>query len=215
MEFKNEKVCVSHTNSKLGGHVASVSLPYIMTCTREDGSLPPCAVSYISDPKTGERIMKTMCYCATMQKSAKDSWLRNYTLYVSDRNEFWKQLRAYMAFEKYFRYFVSGDIPDPDFLNRMVETANMFPDTTFLFFTKKHYYVNRWCDSNGVENWPENLHCVMSGWGKEFQIDNPYHFPESNVIPIGGKTPTGAYKCGGSCEECLCAGTTIVAIVGL
>lgn len=87
------------------------------------------------------------------------------------------------------RWFGVGDIVNRRFLDCMIDAARENPDVEFWGYTKKYAIVNRWCDENGVENWPENLSLLFSHWrnrdGSFAPMDNRYNFPTSEFIPVG------------------------------
>jgi hypothetical protein len=104
---------------------------------------------------------------------------------------------------KYFRYHVSGDIPDAHYFNWMVSIAETVPGTQFLAFTKKYDIVNHAIDS-GVRI-PDNLRIIFSEWDG-LTVPNPHKLPTSAVI-FKGKEPAPNWKiCGGNCAECACQG---------
>lgn len=119
------------------------------------------------------------------------------------------QLELTMVRYKYFRWFVSGDIPDREFLRDiMIPLAENNPETKFLCFTKKHNYVNEYLSKGNTI--PKNLQIVFSCWGS-FLAENPYNLPCSYVAYKANsqyadenKTiPVDAKPCDGKCIECL------------
>lgn len=90
---------------------------------------------------------------------------------------------------KKFRYFTCGDILNSRFFACMIENARRMPNVKFWSYTKKYNIVNKWCDENGVENFPKNLKIIFSHWmnddGSYFPMENPYNFPTSEFIPYG------------------------------
>lgn len=185
------KLHISKGNSKLGG-IPNVSLPPVITCRKN----APCA----SDG----------CYALKFYKmypSCHKAWDENLELWKTDPGQFWTELRAVFATTKYFRYFVSGDIPDADFFSLMVIHAGMFPDTQFLCFTKQFEIVNDYCRNHpSIPHIPSNLHLLFSGW-EGLEVDNPYGFPTTEVItPEMTEVPDDWKICGGNCSDCICRG---------
>ena len=103
---------------------------------------------------------------------------------------------------RFFRFHVSGDIPEYTYFQHMVLIAQRNPHCEILCFTKKFSIVNQYlAENNGVL--PQNLHVVFSGW-KNLTMDNPYSLPEAHVLYRDGTTTAapGYNTCGGNCTEC-------------
>ena len=102
---------------------------------------------------------------------------------------------------RFFRFHVSGDIPDSGYLLHMVEIANRNPHCEILCFTKKYDIVNFWIDSG--YSIPANLHLVFSVW-RGLPVNNKYNLPEAHVRYRDGSTTARpeAKECGGNCTEC-------------
>ena len=181
------KVSISKGNSKMGA-IPSVSLPPVITCPRGC----PCAAK---------------CYAAKLcrlRPSVRNAYNRNFEILANNPVDYWTQVRAAAAMARYFRFHVSGDIPDSVYLYDMVLTARQLPHTEFLAFTKQYSIVNDFL-ANGGEI-PENLHLIFSEWGEGWQVPNPYNLPTAAVI-FKGKEPRDNWKvCGGNCAECACRG---------
>ena len=104
---------------------------------------------------------------------------------------------------RYFRYHVSGDIPNADYFVQMIKLAKELPNTNFLAFTKQYKIVNDFLNDGG--NIPGNLKIIFSNWG-EWKCDNPHGLPVCEVI-LKGSQPADDWKiCGGNCTECACRG---------
>lgn len=92
---------------------------------------------------------------------------------------------------QYHRWFTVGDIPNMEFLQLMIDVANALPYVRFWGYTKKYNLVNRYVRDHGdsVSCIPENLVIIFSHWMKKdgtyVPMDNPYHFPTSEFIPVG------------------------------
>lgn len=107
---------------------------------------------------------------------------------------------------RFFRFHVSGDIPDDDYFAHMVAIAARNPHCEILCFTKKFPIVNRFLDMSGGAL-PENLHVLFSGW-KGLTMENPYNLPEAHVLYRDGTTTAkpGYISCGGNCSSCAVTG---------
>ncbi len=180
------KLSISKGNSKMGA-IPSVSLPPIVTCP----SGAPCAKK---------------CYAAKLCRiysTVKKAYDNNLNILNSNPVDYWHQLRAAAKTTKYFRYHVSGDIPDYSYFEMMVLTAHAIPDTMFLAFTKQYDTVNRYVCKYG--KLPHNLKIIFSEWGS-LKPDNPHNLPTAAVI-FKGTEPDDNWKiCGGNCAECACRG---------
>jgi hypothetical protein len=180
-----EKISISPGNKKLG-FIPSVSLPPIVTCAAG------CTCA-------------TKCYAARyckIRKNVRDAYARNYRIYQNNIDDYFLQVKAAAMVSKYFRYHVSGDIPDLNYLDKMVKLAEDLPGTTFLVFTKKYNLVNNFRQHAAV---PANLKIIFSAW-PGMNMENPYNFPVANVI-FKGQAPADNWKiCGGNCMECACRG---------
>lgn len=102
---------------------------------------------------------------------------------------------------RFFRFHVSGDIPDVTYLCRMVEVAERNKHCKILCFTKKYEFVNSLflC---GI-NLPDNLQLIFSVW-PGLRMDNPHNLPEAHVRFQDGSTTarSDAKECSGNCTEC-------------
>lgn len=182
------KLHISNGNTKLG-QIPNISLPPVITCRKS----APCA----SDG----------CYALKFYKmypSCKTAWDENLEYYREDARGFWEELGKVFKRTQYFRYFVSGDIPDMEFLEEMNWQAFNNPHTEFLCFTKQFELVNTWLDGAGGSFEP-NLHLILSTW-EGFTPENPYNLPTSAVYEDGQEIPEGWKLCGGNCSECGCRG---------
>ena len=180
------KVSISNGNSKMGA-IPSVSLPPIITCTNCES----CAKK---------------CYAAKLCRiypSVRAAYDRNYTILKEDRDSYFSQVKAAAMITGFFRWHVSGDIIDADYLNRMVKIARELKNTHFLAFTKNYEVVNEYFKSHKK---PANLKLIFSLPFDGAKIDNPHNMPTAAVI-LKGCDPRPSYKiCGGNCTECACRG---------
>ena len=104
---------------------------------------------------------------------------------------------------RFFRYHVSGDIPNIDYFNKMIEIANDLPGTQFLAFTKQYNIVNTYLNNGGAI--PSNLKILFSNWGS-WKCENPYNLPQCEIILKGTAAAENWKTCGGNCTACACAG---------
>ena len=183
---KGKKVSISNGNSKMGA-IPSVSLPPIITCTNCES----CAKK---------------CYAAKLCRiypSVRAAYDRNYTILKEDRDSYFSQVKAAAMITGFFRWHVSGDIIDTDYLKRMVKIARELKNTQFLAFTKNYEVVNEYFKSHKK---PANLKLIFSLPFDGAKIDNPHNLPTAAVI-LKGCDPSPSYKiCGGNCTECACRG---------
>lgn len=178
------EVSISPGNSKMG-HIPSVSFPSRATCRDCD-----CWIK---------------CYAAKIERlrrSVREAYRRNLAIYQNDPEEFWAEVESVICTSRFFRFHVSGDIPDDGYFARMVQLAARYPHCEMLCFTKKYELVNRYLDHSDAEL-PANLHLIFSGW-KNLKMVNPYHLPEAHVLFRDGSTTarTDAKACGGNCTDC-------------
>ena len=165
------------------GAIPSVSLPACTTCNPD----APCFKK---------------CYARKLERlytSVKKAYTNNFETLARDPLAYWLQVRAAACTVKYFRYHVSGDIPDAIYLYDMVRTARELPGTEFICFTKQHAIVNDYLNNGGTI--PGNLHIIFSHWG-EWKSHNPHNMPTAEVIFKGEKPADNWQICGGNCTDC-------------
>ena len=180
------KVSISKGNRKMGA-IPSVSLPPIITCKNCSSCAKKCYAAKL----------------ARIYKNTRDAWDRNYRIVCQDRNAYFDQVAAAAMVSGFFRFHVSGDILDIDYLDRMCKTARKCKNTQFLAFTKNYEDVNAYLASHKK---PRNLHLIFSLPFDGARIDNPQNLPTAAVI-LRGSEPAPNYKiCGGNCTECACRG---------
>ena len=180
------KVSISKGNSKMGA-IPSVSLPACITCN-------PAAPCF------------SVCYASRLEKRYKNTraaYAHNLEVLQNDPGAFWDQVKAAATTTRFFRYHVSGDIPNAEYFYNMVQLAYDLPGTTFLAFTKQYHIVNDYLNNGG--RYPDNLKIIFSNWGA-WKCDNPYNLPVCEVI-LKGNAPADNWKiCGGNCTACACRG---------
>ena len=178
------QVKISQGNSKMGS-IPSVSLPAGVTCR--------------SDCECGKK-----CYAKRLERmrpSVRQAYIHNYDLLNSDPETYWREVEASVMMSRFFRFHVSGDIPNDTYFEHMVDIARTNTHCEILCFTKKYDIVNR--HINIIGKLPKNLHIVFSGW-YDIKMINPYNLPEAHVRYRDGSTTAraDAKLCGGNCTEC-------------
>ena len=175
---------VSPGNSKMGS-VPSVSLPAVTTC-RENC---PCA---------------DKCYARKLERlrpSVRKAYQSNLDLLTTDPDTYWREVEATIMMSRFFRFHVSGDIPNGAYFRKMVLVALRNPHCQILCFTKKYELVNKYLDTS--EGLPPNLHIIFSAW-RGLEMQNPYNLPEAHVRYRDGTTTAthDTVPCRGNCTDC-------------
>jgi hypothetical protein len=94
----------------------------------------------------------------------------------------------------HFRWHVSGDIQDQDYLERMKKTARQYTKIKFLAFTKRLDLTFRYL--------PNNLSIIASmwpGWGHPKSVKLPKAWMQDG---FENRIPKKSWECKGSCDEC-------------
>ena len=177
-------VKISRGNSKMGA-IPSVSLPAGVTC-RQD-----CECS-------------KKCYAKRLERrrpSVHQAYQHNYDLLTRDADTYWREVEASIMMSRFFRFHVSGDVPDAAYFEHMVDIARTNPHCEILCFTKKYDIVNSHISIFG--KLPSNFHVIFSIW-RDLDMVNPYKLPEAHVHYKDGSTTarTDAKLCSGNCTEC-------------
>ncbi len=177
-------ISISKGNSKMGS-ISSVSLPSGLTCRND------CECSRKCYAKRIERL----------RKSVREAYMTNLEVLRSSPEVYWREVEAAVMLSRFFRFHVSGDIPNRDYLDRMLEVARRNTHCEILVFTKKYELVNKALDEG--ESLPPNLHLIFSVW-RGLSVENPYRLPEAHVRYKDGTTTANetAVDCGGNCTEC-------------
>lgn len=181
-------VKISSGNSKMG-KIQSVSLPAGITCRSDCDCNKKCYAKKL------ERI----------RKNVRNAYMHNYNLLKENPEIYWREVEASIMMSRFFRFHVSGDIPDKEYLSKIIDVADRNKHCNILCFTKKYDLVNEkmFEMSEDGKSLPENLHLILSGW-KGLEMDNPYNLPEAHVRYRDGTTTArdDAVECGGNCSEC-------------
>lgn len=180
------KVSISNGNSKMGA-IPSVSLPACITCNPAAPCFKECYAIRI----------------ARRYKQTNAAYKRNLSILQNNAASYWMQVKTAAMFTTYFRYHVSGDIPNIEYFNNMVALAKELPGTKFLAFTKQYNIVNVYLNNGGTI--PENLKIIFSNWG-EWKTENPHNLPVCEIIFPDTEINNSWKICGGNCTECACRG---------
>ena len=115
------KVSISKGNSKMGA-IPSVSLPPIITCPKN----APCAKK---------------CYASKLCRlypTVNKAYQNNLEILRTNPNEYFNQVFNAVRMSRFFRFHVSGDIPNYDYFASMVAIAWDNPHCEILAFTKQY-----------------------------------------------------------------------------
>ncbi len=178
------EVKISQGNIKMGA-IPSVSLPAGKTCAKNCKCFSKCYARKL------ERLRKTV----------RDAYQHNLELLFNDPDTYWREVEAAIMLTRFFRFHVSGDIVNDDYLNHMVKIAEKNQHCQILCFTKRYDIINKWLDIN--HQFPSNLHIIFSIW-KDFKYNNKYSLPEAHVRYRDGTTTVkeNYIECNGNCAEC-------------
>lgn len=169
------------------GAIPSVSLPACTTCN--PGA--PCFAKCYARRMTARR------------PNVGAAYAKNLEIYKNGFFNYFGQIADATITARFFRYHVSGDIPDMEYLKGMCSVAIARPHCVFLSFTKQYNIVNDFIKAGN--RLPPNLKIIFSNWGK-WNCENPYKLPQCEII-FKGETPAPDWKiCGGNCTACACRG---------
>lgn len=193
------KLHVSKGNVKMGT-IPSISLTPIVTCPKGAGCFAKCYAKRLEN----------------FRKGMRDNDAENLELYRSNPAEFWAQAEKAIAASRFFRWHVSGDIPEPAYFEKIVKLFRKYPGTEGFIFTKQYKFVNEVVaklrkQHRGI---PANLHVWFSEW-LNFPMDNPNNFsvayvrfkPRKKGEPPKTNAPATAHQCTGGCLSCALSGT--------
>jgi len=185
---KEKHVVISKGNIKMG-QIQSVSLPPIVTCST-------LACKFCGKKCYARKICK-------LRPTVKESYDNNLDILMNDKELFWREVEGSIKLTTYFRFFVSGDIYDKDFLENMVLCARKNKHCSILCFTKKYSLVNEYLEHHRL---PKNLNIVFSAW-KGLDMPNPFNLPTAEVMYKDGTSTAEEGKkyiyCSGNCSECI------------
>jgi hypothetical protein len=183
--MKELHVSISRGNTKMGA-IPSLSLPPIITCS-------PYACKLCGKKCYARRI-------TARRKTVKEAYDRNLYLLQNEPEKFWREVGGAMAMSTHFRFGVSGDIVNMDYLEHIVSLTRKYKQCEVLCFTKQFDVVNAYLEHHRL---PKNLHLIFSAW-KGLDMPNPHNLPEAHVLYRDGTTTArdGAKFCSGNCTEC-------------
>lgn len=174
---------ISPGNSKLGS-IPSVSLPAVETCR-------PCEC-------------QKKCYARRLENlrpNVHNAYQKNLEVLSTDPQTYWREVEATIMLSRFFRFHVSGDIPDKQYFANMVEIAKRNSHCQILCFTKKYEIVNEYL--TGCCSIPDNLHIIFSAW-VGLELVNPFSLPTAHVRFRDGTSTASehAVECNGNCSDC-------------
>lgn len=190
---KTNEISMSNNNSKTGKACLNIAFP-LVTC-RPDA---PC---------------RHECYAGKgCQQIAvvQGAYYRNLRLYYDDPDNFFEQIYCKIKFSGLpkVRWQDSGDMPDAEFFDRVVDLCNKTPNVKHMMFTKKYEIVNEYIDKNG--DLPDNLNVLFSAWHKMWFIPNPHNlgvaYIDFNDKSLNPEFPKNAFICPGRESTCSACG---------
>jgi hypothetical protein len=201
---QSNEINMSNRNSKTG--IACLNLAFPVCSCRENA---PCM---------------NQCYAQKgRQQMARiqAAYYRNFRLYNNDPEEFFEQVYYKVKFSglPLVRLFDSGDFPDHEFLERLVELCQKTPTVKYMAFTKKYEIVNEYIDKGN--KLPDNLNIIFSAWHKLWEVPNPHgiavayvDFKDKSLNP---DFPKNAFRCPGresTCSACgVCFNKKVKAVI--
>jgi hypothetical protein len=171
------RILISHGNSKLG-KTPNISLPPHTTCVLD----APC---------------RKDCYANNhayrLYPNVRQAWDANLEAWTNNPGWYEARIRNYLAENKpkYFRWHVGGDMPDRNYAEMVERIATVFPETSFLIFTRRI-----WLERVLL---PANLHVMRSQWPGE-SVDTMSR--KFIVLPKGEDVLDDGILCPGKCEGC-------------
>lgn len=178
----SNSVSISPGNTKMGA-IPSVSLPAGKTCPHDCPCFPDCYARRL---------------CA-MRPTMRNAYENNFEIWRDDPDSYFDAVRKAAAITRFFRWHVSGDMPNESYFENMVVIAQALPKTDFLCFTKRYGIVNAWVAAHGLP--PRNLHLIFSAW-RNYPMENPFSFPVCRVLYKDETPASGQQLCTGNCTAC-------------
>lgn len=178
-------VSISNGNSKMGA-IPSVSLPALITCSAD-----AC------------KFCGKKCYAAKisrLRRTVANAYQRNLDILKNEPEKFWREVDGALKMATHFRFGVSGDIVNMNYLEHMVDLSLKNKHCEILCFTKQYEIVNEYLREHEL---PSNLHLIFSAW-KGLEMNNPFNLPEAHVLFRDGTTTAkdGAKFCSLNCYSC-------------
>ena len=201
---QSNEISMHNNNSKTGKACLNIAFP-ICTC-RPDA---PCA---------------TTCYankgCQQFAR-VQGAYYRNWRLYNDDPDGFFEQMYYKVKFSGLpkVRLFDSGDVPNYEFIERLVALCNKTKDVHYMGFTKQYELFNEYMSQNG--DLPQNLNIIFSAWDRLWEFNNPHNLPVAYVDfkdkRMNPDWPKNAFVCPGretTCSACgVCFNNKVKAVV--
>lgn len=190
---KTNEISMSNNNSKTGKACLNIAFP-LATC-RPDA---PC--------REGCYAGKGCQQIAVVQ----GAYYRNLRLYYDDPDNFFEQIYCKIKFSGLpkVRWQDSGDMPDAEFFDRVVDLCNRTPDVKHMLFTKKYEIVNNYLDKNG--KLPDNLNVLFSAWHRLWEVPNPHDlgiaYVDFHDKTLNPDFPKNAFRCPGRESTCSACG---------
>jgi len=179
-------VKLSKGNSKMGS-MLSISVPAGVTCRVN----APCR-------KECYACKGSFCF-----PNVKNAYSNNLDCYNESKDNFKNTFLAQLPILGAFRWHVSGDIIDKNYLKMMINIANLSKEVKHLAFTKKYELINEFIANGGVI--PENLVVVFSAW-KGLEFENPYQLPIAYMRDkenLDKRIPDNTKECPSGCSTCM------------
>lgn len=183
----NTTLHISKKNRKLG-KTMNVSLPPGITCLPD----APCRLK---------------CYALKfykMRSRVKKAWDDNLAFYNLNSRAYFADIQAVIQNRKpaYFRWHVSGDVPDILYAENVAAIAEAFPETQFLIYTRvpDYFFYMR-------SEMPPNLSILESQWLGYDHTPSIFSLPTFMVVKPGLVIPMNDPKinhfhCPGYCPDC-------------
>lgn len=190
--YSELRLHISAGNKKIG-RVYNFSMAPGITCPNCAGCLPYCY-----DVK------------AVLQyKNVVNARAENTAMMYMNMSDTFAQIDAFITRthrrNKFFRWHVSGDIINYEYLCNMVWIAKRHPEWTFWTYTKAYHIVNKFMEINGADSIPSNLSIMFSVWNG-MACPNPFRMPTFTCIQEGMEPAPGEWSCPGNCDICLSSG---------
>ena len=167
------------------GKIKNISFPPIISCRPRALCANKCYAkqAYLQYPGT------------------KKAWDENYQLYKTVPTEYWNQLYKWFQNRhkpiKYFRWHVSGDIPDNKYYSHMILFCRIFNDIQFLCFTKRYELIKY------KHLVPRNLTMIYSHWINDgITLKGVRQAWVYDSKDVDNRIPKSAYKCPADCQVC-------------
>lgn len=182
-----ERTITIRSGNRKIGQTPNTSFPPVVTCPKDIMCADGCYMN---------KFLK-------IYPSIRKAYTRNYHIYRTSPVEYWNQVHDVLSRVRpvHFRYNVAGDIPDLQYASGIVRTAQEFPSTKFLVFTKQFDIISH---RHIITAQPNNLQIIASGWPN---VTMPKIIRDNYRIAWcddGTETriPADAFLCRDACEPC-------------